>query len=87
MKTQYENKLLELSNRINSTEQERDKVLKNLGGKAVVPEQVSKVKKEYQEKIQQRAEKKRLKKEHKEARVTKGEKRTEIEEPRNVDED
>ena len=52
MKTQYENKLLELSNRINSTEQERDKVLKNLGGKAVVPEQVSKVKKEYQEKLE-----------------------------------
>merc|ERR1719414_2148146 len=51
MKTQYENKLLELSNRIQHTQEERDKVLKNLGGKAVVPEQVSKVRKEYQEKL------------------------------------
>ena len=40
MKSQYENKLLELSNRIQHTQEERDKVLKNLGGKAVVPEQV-----------------------------------------------
>merc|ERR1711981_807079 len=47
MKTQYENKLLELSNRIQHTQEERDKVLKNLGGKAVVPEQVSKAKKEH----------------------------------------
>ena len=40
MKTQYENKLMELSNRIQHTQEERDKVLKNMGVKAVVPEQV-----------------------------------------------
>merc|ERR1719483_773044 len=51
MKHQYENKLLELNNRIHHTQEERDKVLKNLGGKSVVPEELNKVKKDYQEKL------------------------------------
>jgi len=51
MKQQYENKLLELNNRIHHTQEERDKVLKNMGGKTVVPDQINKIKKDYQEKL------------------------------------
>jgi len=51
MKHQYENKLLELNNRIHHTQEERDKVLKNMGGKTVVPDQINKIKKDYQEKL------------------------------------
>merc|ERR1719483_1517045 len=52
MKQQYENKLLELNNRIHHTQEERDKVLKNMGGgKTVMPDQINKIKKDYQEKL------------------------------------
>merc|ERR1719410_1249436 len=51
MKQQYEKKLMELNNRILHTQEERDKVLKNMGGKAALPENVNKIKKEYQEKL------------------------------------
>ena len=38
MKQQYEKKLMELNNRILHTQEERDKVLKNMGGKAALPD-------------------------------------------------
>ena len=51
MKQQYEKKLLELSNRILQTQEERDKVLKNIGGKSAMPDQVNKIKKDYEGKL------------------------------------
>jgi len=53
MKNQYENKLCELQKRILSTQDERDKVLKNLAGSRGSPptQQISKIKVEYQEKL------------------------------------
>ena len=41
MKQQYEKKLMELNNRILHTQEERDKVLKNMGGKAALPENMN----------------------------------------------
>jgi len=54
MKSQYENKLMELQKRIQSTQDERDKVLKNLAGNrgsAPPTNQISKIKNEYQDKL------------------------------------
>ena len=51
MKQQYEKKLLELNNRIVQTQEERDKVLKNMGGKAALPDNMKKVKKDYEDKL------------------------------------
>merc|ERR1711976_610072 len=51
MKQQYEKKLMELNNRILHTQEERDKVLKNMGGKAALPENVNKIKKDYEGKL------------------------------------
>ncbi|XP_023331302.1 kinesin-like protein KIF21A isoform X3 [Eurytemora carolleeae] len=53
MKHQYESKLQELQKRIMSTQEERDKVLKNLAGTRGSPptQQISKIKVEYQDKI------------------------------------
>lgn len=54
MKHQYENKLMELQNKITVTEEERDEVLKKHMGndKAVVPpEKLQKIKQEYKEKL------------------------------------
>ena len=51
MKQQYEKKLLELNNRILQTQEERDKVLKNIGGKSAMPDQVNKIKKDYEGKL------------------------------------
>ena len=51
MKQQYEKKLLELNNRIVQTQEERDKVLKNMGGKAAQPDTMNKIKKDYEEKL------------------------------------
>ncbi len=69
MKNQYENKLMALQNRIVTTEQERDKVLKNMGSsKGEKPEKVEKIRKGYQEKLERlQSEVKKLqaaKKEH-----------------------
>ena len=51
MKQQYETKLLALEQRIVSTEEERDKVLKSLTpGSGDSPEKVNRIKQEYQEK-------------------------------------
>ena len=51
MKQQYEKKLTELNNRILHTQEERDKVLKNMGGKAALPENMNKIKKDYEGKL------------------------------------
>lgn len=52
MKQQYETKLLALEQRIVSTEEERDKVLKSLTpGSGDSPEKVNRIKQEYQEKL------------------------------------
>ena len=51
MKQQYEKKLTELNNRILHTQEERDKVLKNMGGKAALPETTAKIKKDYEGKL------------------------------------
>jgi kinesin family protein 4/21/27 len=53
MKNQYENKLLELQNRIISTQEERDKVLKNMGNAKTSnsSQRVVKIKKDFQEKL------------------------------------
>ena len=53
MKQQYETKLLALEQRITTTQEERDKVLKNIsrGGVAQTPEKINKVKQEYNEKL------------------------------------
>ena len=51
MKQQYEKKLLELNNRILQTQSERDKVMKNMGGKGALPENMNKIKKDYEEKL------------------------------------
>ena len=54
MRQQYENKLVELNNRILTTQEERDKVLKNMGGGksgGQGPDQINKIKKDYQEKL------------------------------------
>jgi kinesin family protein 4/21/27 len=54
MKNQYENKLVTLQNRIVTTEEERDKVLKNMGTSksALAPEKVDKIRKDYKEKLE-----------------------------------
>ncbi len=60
MKSQYENKLMALQNKIAITEEERDKVLKSMGsspgaksGSAPVPpEKVQKIKQEYKDKLE-----------------------------------
>ncbi|TRY72220.1 hypothetical protein TCAL_03875, partial [Tigriopus californicus] len=70
MKFQYESKLLSLQNKITTTEEERDKVLKNMGGakSTVAPEKLTKIKQDYQEKLEKlQSEVKKLqtaKKEH-----------------------
>ena len=53
MKQQYETKLLALEQRITTTQEERDKVLKNIsrGGVGQTPEKINKVKQEYNEKL------------------------------------
>eukprot|EP00095_Tigriopus_kingsejongensis_P007989 maker-scaffold269_size230758-snap-gene-0.23 protein:Tk07989 transcript:maker-scaffold269_size230758-snap-gene-0.23-mRNA-1 annotation:"kinesin-like protein kif21a-like" len=53
MKYQYESKLQALQNKICTTEEERDKVLKNMGNakNVVAPEKLSKIKQEYQDKL------------------------------------
>ena len=53
MKQQYETKLLALEQRITTTQEERDKVLKNIsrGGLGQTPEKINKVKQEYNEKL------------------------------------
>ncbi len=56
MKHQYENKLLALQHKISSTEEERDRVLKNMGGSqaggAVAPEKLQKIKSDYKDKLE-----------------------------------
>ena len=70
MKQQYENKLVALQTRITVTQEERDKVLKNMGNaKTIVPpEKLQKIKSEYQDKLEKlQSEVKKLqaaKKEH-----------------------
>ncbi len=70
MKHQYENKLLALQNKISTTEDERDRVLKNMGSaKTIVPpEKLQKIKAEYKDKLEKlQSEVKKLqtaKKEH-----------------------
>merc|ERR1719189_1721416 len=53
MKQQYETKLLALEQRITTTQEERDKVLKNISREGVgqTPEKINKVKQEYNEKL------------------------------------
>lgn len=53
MKQQYETKLIALEHRIQATQEERDKVLKNMGGAKsdVQPEKINKIKQEYQDKL------------------------------------
>ena len=54
MKQQYETKLLALEQRITATQEERDKVLKNISGNGNMgqsSEKISKVKQEYHEKL------------------------------------
>ena len=54
MKQQYETKLLALEQRIVATQEERDKVLKNISGgghPGQTPEKINKVKQEYHEKL------------------------------------
>ncbi len=53
MKQQYETKLLALEQRILATQEERDKVLKNIGsdGKGDGSEKMAKIKQEYQDKL------------------------------------
>jgi chromosome segregation ATPase len=55
MRSQYENKLLALQAKITTTEEERDKVLRNVKGNSSVaasPEKVDKIKKDYKEKLE-----------------------------------
>jgi len=55
MRTQYENKLLALQAKISTTEEERDKVLRNVKGSNSLganPEKIDKIKKDYKEKLE-----------------------------------
>ena len=66
MKHQYESKLIALEQRILSTQEERDKVLKNMTGAKSAnlqgPDKVNKIKQEYQEKLEKlQSEVKKLK--------------------------